>query len=843
MSHKQQRDFCERIKTKYPQYFSSSFVLDIGSLDINGNNSYLFDATSLYLGVDIAHGRNVDIVTPANKLQLPDCTFDIVISTECLEHDKYWMDTLRNAFRMLSQGGMLLITCATIGRPEHGTRRTTPADAPLLALVDDAWSDYYKNLTEDDFKIALDIESCFSHSEFSICEETHDLYFFGIKNGIYKKRLDRSHQIASHPIHIQMNMHKEQVHSLNRTISERDAALDMANSDIARLESSIYSLRNELNRTISERDAALNALYSIQQSRSWIITMPLRSVSGKLRSSALWLLLKRGRGAARYIIRGDFQGLLHRAKAIRNNKRIEEIISPKRWAVICTPHTLFIANLIAYRLQHHGFVVDILTEPPYKEGFPHDMYILIAAQMFEHLPPGEKRIIYQMEQSISNRWFNKKYFHALENSLAVLDYSIVNIEFLSNNGIAYPHLFYLPVGANIFYMRNLAETSKTIDVLFYGDSSSSPRRREMLESLKRHFKVHVCNEVYGLDMINTIRSARLVINLHYYENAILETPRIQECLSLGTPVVSESAQDQNNYPELTGAVTFFDAGDTQEMIRAVGGVLQACKNDMATISENISRSILYSQNNWEFMFDRFLVAQQFLESSHAITMRQPINLSTGRVAISMPETIARHKIFTSNKPDNCAIFNAVRKCPGWIGTGLSYSVLARKAIESKLDRLMIMEDDVDLPYDFEERIIIVNEYLDSLDNQWDVFSGLIAIMHPETRILNVADYKGMRFVTIDKMISMVCNIYNRSAIDIISRWNPDNRCDQKNTIDKYLEAQIGLRVVVALPFLVGHREDMHSTLWGVKNTHYTDLIRKSENALHVKALAYSGVSI
>lgn len=38
MAHAQQKIFCLSIKQKLPEYFKIKFVLDIGSLDINGNN-------------------------------------------------------------------------------------------------------------------------------------------------------------------------------------------------------------------------------------------------------------------------------------------------------------------------------------------------------------------------------------------------------------------------------------------------------------------------------------------------------------------------------------------------------------------------------------------------------------------------------------------------------------------------------------------------------------------------------------------------------------------------------------------------------------------------------------
>ena len=43
MAHKEQRDFCLRVKEKYPEFFKDKKVLDIGSLDINGSNRDLFE--------------------------------------------------------------------------------------------------------------------------------------------------------------------------------------------------------------------------------------------------------------------------------------------------------------------------------------------------------------------------------------------------------------------------------------------------------------------------------------------------------------------------------------------------------------------------------------------------------------------------------------------------------------------------------------------------------------------------------------------------------------------------------------------------------------------------------
>ncbi|UQO41066.1 hypothetical protein [Burkholderia multivorans] len=98
-------------------------------------------------------------------------------------------------------------------------------------------------------------------------------------------------------------------------------------------------------------------------------------------------------------------------------------------------------------------------------------------------------------------------------------------------------------------------------------------------------------------------------------------------------------------------------------------------------------------------------------------------------------------------------------------------------------------------------------------------------------MIAVEHFQGMRFVTINKMTSMVCNIYGERVLRMLAEWDSNDRDDQTNTIDKFLERQADLRVVVALPFLVGHREDVYSTLWGFQNTQYNTLIENSERTL------------
>ena len=168
--HHAQKQFCRWVKQKYPHHFKGKKVLDCGSLDVNGNNRYLFDDCD-YLGIDIGEGPNVDVVSFIHLYRAPDESFDTIISTECFEHDRHYAESLSNITRMLKPGGMFLFTCATTGRQEHGTSKIRPGSSPFT-------NDYYKNLTEQDIRLVMDTH-LFAEYEFQV--KHTDLYFYGIK--------------------------------------------------------------------------------------------------------------------------------------------------------------------------------------------------------------------------------------------------------------------------------------------------------------------------------------------------------------------------------------------------------------------------------------------------------------------------------------------------------------------------------------------------------------------------------------------------------------------------------------------------------------------------------------
>jgi glycosyltransferase involved in cell wall biosynthesis len=497
-------------------------------------------------------------------------------------------------------------------------------------------------------------------------------------------------------------------------------------------------------------------------------------------------------------------------------------LSGKKWGILATQHTLFIAKSLEKRLNFHGFDATTISDT-WHSDFSWDMYIVLCPQAFAFLPPPQKRICYQLEQSCCEeskaRWFTGDYFQILEKSRVVLDYSQGNLPFLARNGIAFPKVYFLPVG-NLERTQN---RTKKYDVLFYGDLTDSPRRQKLLIEVAKHFSLKIANDSFGEEMEALIAESRVVLNLHYYDNGLLETTRINECLSLGTPVVSEDACDRADYPELEGAVFFFETGSAQAMIECLRKTMDNPPSPPAVAS-----AVGKCENRFNFMFDRFLLAQKFLPPERLDALAGADFLEKPHVVLSLPETPKRRMQFQKNGFKDFAFFDGLRYSPGWIGCGLSYRFLAKSALHSQKIPLLVTEDDITVDSSFPKRWETVQNFLRANPHSWDLFSGLIIDLHADAKIQNVLVIDGVTLVFLDKMTGTQFVVYNQNALQLLSEWPYQNSTVESNTIDRYLESQKNLRVLTTFPYLVGHHETSDSTLWNFQNSKYNDMIAASQ---------------
>ena len=96
-------------------------ILDLGSLDVNGSyREYFAVSPWTYRGIDMAAGRNVDIVPqdPYDWGEIQSGSADVVISGQAFEHIEFFWLTMLEIARVLKPGGLCCLI-APSGGPEH----------------------------------------------------------------------------------------------------------------------------------------------------------------------------------------------------------------------------------------------------------------------------------------------------------------------------------------------------------------------------------------------------------------------------------------------------------------------------------------------------------------------------------------------------------------------------------------------------------------------------------------------------------------------------------------------------------------------------------------------------
>jgi SAM-dependent methyltransferase len=102
---------------------SGKRILEVGSYDTTGSVRPGIEALgpASYVGVDIMPGPSVDVVCDVMDLseRFGAESFDVVISTEMVEHVRDWRRAFRNMFDVLAIGGLLVVTTRSRGFPWH----------------------------------------------------------------------------------------------------------------------------------------------------------------------------------------------------------------------------------------------------------------------------------------------------------------------------------------------------------------------------------------------------------------------------------------------------------------------------------------------------------------------------------------------------------------------------------------------------------------------------------------------------------------------------------------------------------------------------------------------------
>ena len=190
----------------------------------------------------------------------------------------------------------------------------------------------------------------------------------------------------------------------------------------------------------------------------------------------------------------------------------------------------FAADILAKKLRSMGELVNIVEKI---DPFDACLYIIYNAASVKKLP--SNYIVYQTEVA-GSKWFTKKYKKVLSKALAVWEYDQANI-------IEYGHL-----NSSVFivtpgYEYQEVTVEKDISLLFYGYVKNSQVRESLLSSISAEINLRIVENELMENMWNLLERTSIVLNIHYYKNAPLETFRINEALSFGANVISQRANN------------------------------------------------------------------------------------------------------------------------------------------------------------------------------------------------------------------------------------------------------------------------------------------------------------
>ncbi|WP_322031210.1 hypothetical protein [Paraburkholderia sp. J76] len=166
----------------------------------------------------------------------------------------------------------------------------------------------------------------------------------------------------------------------------------------------------------------------------------------------------------------------------------------------------------------------------------------------------------------------------------VIDYDPCNVAaYRSESSVPIVSFGYAPYLAT---QKSIDLDKRPIELLFFG--SINERRRQML------LDIHECGidlsilRGYGQDRDEQIARARAVFNCHYYDSARFEQARVFQCLSVGTPVISELTEHTSAPPQFKDSVFWLEKSDFKRFFYdefRMNNFLHEAKNKLSRFCE------------------------------------------------------------------------------------------------------------------------------------------------------------------------------------------------------------------------------------------------------------------
>lgn len=340
----------------------------------------------------------------------------------------------------------------------------------------------------------------------------------------------------------------------------------------------------------------------------------------------------------------------------KNSINIDNIRNNMTIYIYTSPYVINIAEYISknfHKYNINNFVIASLISDEHFDLINDDnnsFIFLLAFQSFYNSPiknkllkmKKNKYILYQLEQ-INNvtkyhNNINDELENFMNNALYVLDYNMSNYNILNNK------INKVFVGVPIVESGMIIQR-KNIDILFYGNVNNY--RKNILDNLSSKYNIKILEKSFANELKEYIMRSKIILNIHYYSEALLEICRIHEAIPYKCKIISEITTNDlklcENYKDFC---TFVDFRNINEVVNIIDLELKNYENINfdSIIEKNFS---LYNEN-----FEKFTkkIKNYHLFSKDLLNIKNsPINYEVAFIDSNYNITNISEKIVNNNE--------------------------------------------------------------------------------------------------------------------------------------------------------------------------------------------------
>jgi hypothetical protein len=212
---------------------------------------------------------------------------------------------------------------------------------------------------------------------------------------------------------------------------------------------------------------------------------------------------------------------------------------------------MYIINIIKHELIKMGWECSLIETKEIKQYINlncsnHYFLFLLVTLIDEHVINYKRYILYQLEQNVNDKLSihykqlheNKQLQQIYDNATLLIDYSEININVTTKY---YSNEFKLINIPAIHKICSIHIHEYEYDIIFIGQLNK--RRNNILNTLKEKYKVLIVENIYGEELKKLCDKSNICLNIHYFDNAILERVRLNEMMDYGIKIISEKPCD------------------------------------------------------------------------------------------------------------------------------------------------------------------------------------------------------------------------------------------------------------------------------------------------------------